>query len=501
MDRTWSRRRFFEASIPACMLVAGLWRTELPLQAIGVGLAIVGLLLGGTGGAPAVVRGVTSSMYRPAADDGAVWGILLVPLVLVARGSPGAWILGVAMSTAFAAAVCEARTRQWRAGLLALPAVVYAGVIGSPAQGWWPVAGALVMVGAAGAQHALTVAVLRALPRSFTLGEAAVAAQGAMLAAADLAGRVATRVQAGPGGAADAQMPAVLLEAGALALTLFACALARAPAGTVWFCGLAAAFAGGALGLAGLVAGANPLGWAWRAVLGSPAHWAVLCYWAVLLAGSAAVYVAAPGGGLAAGSSAKLALHVKRKAFHVLAVLLFAPAHAAAPLLLHVALTAALAAFVVVEAARAQGSGRCAAAVDRFLRRFTDARDAGPVVTAHFYLLLGCALPVWLGGSWAACLAGVLTLGVADTAASLVGLGLGRRRWPYSPKTVEGTAAFVCALFAALSLVPAAGAPGAALRLVLCAALGLLEALTEQNDNLVVALAAYAALTMHGGSG
>ncbi|KAJ2797742.1 dolichol kinase [Coemansia helicoidea] len=286
-------------------------------------------------------------------------------------------------------------------------------------------------------------------------------------------------------------MPAVLLEAGVLALALFACALARAPAGAAWFCGVAAACAAGGLGLAGCVAGASPLAWARRELLGPRAHWAVLCYWAALLAAGAAACVAGPS---PPGPSAKLALHVRRKAYHILAVLLFAPAHVVAPLLLHVALTAALAAFVVVEAARARGVGPWAPAIDRFLRRFTDARDAGPVVTAHFYLLLGCAVPVWLGGARAACLAGVLALGVADSAASLVGLGLGRRRWPGSAKTVEGTAGFVLGLFVAVSLVPAGGGPGAAARLAVCAALGLVEALTEQNDNLVVALAAYAAL-------
>ncbi|KAJ1727397.1 dolichol kinase, partial [Coemansia biformis] len=536
------------ACIPACLLAAGLWHFGLPphqpadWRALGmagllqraaaavVAAAPLWLRLGFGGvrsDAPVVLRGTRPSMYRPAADDGLVWGALLVLLVLLSRsiagrgsgggpaaglGHQGAWVLGMGMSWTFSLLALDARMRQGgvrgRTGVLALAlaGAVYVGIAGSPALGGGPTVGALAVLAAASAQHTATVVILRSMPRSFTLGEAAVAAQGAVLGAADLAVRVVARVRAGPGDAGDAHMPGLLLEVAVLALVLLVCVLAwihpaRGGArgagvraiGTVRFCFLTGAFACGALCLAAFISGVNPLAWACGALLGRPAHWAVLAYWAVLLAGGAALYTAVPVD-LAAAGHAKLVLHIKRKAYHVLAVLLFAPAHIAAPVLLHVGFTAALAAFVVAEAARTLGVGPWAAAIDRFLRRFTDARDAGQVVTSHFYLLLGCALPVWLGGARAACLAGVLALGVADTAASLVGLRLGRHRWPGSPKTIEGTAGFVLGLFAAASLVPAGGGPGPAARLALCAMLGLLEALTEQNDNLVVALTAHAAM-------
>lgn len=34
--------------------------------------------------------------------------------------------------------------------------------------------------------------------------------------------------------------------------------------------------------------------------------------------------------------------------------------------------------------------------LDEFMRRFTNEKDRGIVIVSHFYLLVGCALPVWL---------------------------------------------------------------------------------------------------------
>jgi dolichol kinase len=93
------------------------------------------------------------------------------------------------------------------------------------------------------------------------------------------------------------------------------------------------------------------------------------------------------------------------------------------------------------------------------LRRFTDERDSGPLILTHMYLLLGCALPLWINlishsGSGSISysssksdfvdllvnLAGVLMLGIGDTMASLLGTRYGRHRLhAHTKKTLEGT--------------------------------------------------------------
>ena len=107
---------------------------------------------------------------------------------------------------------------------------------------------------------------------------------------------------------------------------------------------------------------------------------------------------------------------------------------------------------------------------ESFIERFESRRrekpirswDLGPLILSHVYLLLACAIPLWstqmtscnnnnnmvqerrrdvLCALIATC--GVITIGISDSAASLVGQRFGRTRWmPRSmvnKKTVEGT--------------------------------------------------------------
>lgn len=108
---------------------------------------------------------------------------------------------------------------------------------------------------------------------------------------------------------------------------------------------------------------------------------------------------------------------------------------------------------------------------------FVDDKDSGPVILSHFYLLTGCAGGLWLEGGGVKQMAGVLTLGVGDAVASIVGKRFGRIRWPGSSKvssvprlgwligadswilqTIEGTIAFVVSLSIAAFLLRLIGA-------------------------------------------
>jgi dolichol kinase len=73
-------------------------------------------------------------------------------------------------------------------------------------------------------------------------------------------------------------------------------------------------------------------------------------------------------------------------------------------------------------------------------------------------LLIGCALPIWLSSmnetaSDIQSLSGILSLGVGDTLASVVGKAIGNMKWYNRRKSVEGTVAFVLGLYASFLLV------------------------------------------------
>jgi len=163
-----------------------------------------------------------------------------------------------------------------------------------------------------------------------------------------------------------------------------------------------------------------------------------LIYWALAIAG-----------GVYAATSIKLPRIERRKVFHALVILLFAPSHDDA--LLGVAFGAAAFLMLAVEELRA----RRLLSLDDFYGRFLDQRDSSIALT-HLYLLVGCALPHWLNlilkSDGADCLVlklgGVAVLGCGDALACVVGRRFGIQRWPGSPKTYVGSAAFVLGVFA-----------------------------------------------------
>ncbi|KAJ2776440.1 dolichol kinase [Coemansia interrupta] len=510
-------RLYYEACIPASLMIVAAWNYGVhkggrswATSAVAIALSIYSLWIQ----RPRKFSGISpwlEGRIRPGADDGAVWGILLVPLVLFAKSADDnfkyEWLISISLSMSLLLSLV-ARTvyRIWKPVLLFLTLWISGSVI--LAHGMNTFGGSLfmstVLFMLASLMAVLNIdSIIKLLPGSLSFGEAAVGAQSLILVAMDLGARTFTR---------GSSTESICLEAAVVGLALLALSLSFAfryrrrmgkyiePA---VFGGLSLLLIWLVLALVKFATKKSPVAWVLSTVvLGSTTNIVLLGYWAVILSFAALFYKCA---GPDSEAANKFWLHVRRKSYHGLATLLFAPGILYARQLLHLGFTVALACFVLAECLRALHIHPWSSVIDQFLRRFTDHRDAGAIVTSHFFLLFGCALPVWLGGSSAvACLAGVLTLGIADTAASLVGTRFGRHRWPGSPKTVEGSAAFAASLCAAAGIAYAAGADekcGPIGLLVLCAVLAALEALTTQNDNLVVPLTMYAAMHVALGSG
>jgi hypothetical protein len=155
------------------------------------------------------------------------------------------------------------------------------------------------------------------------------------------------------------------------------------------------------------------------------------------------------------------------------------------------------------------------AELDTFMSRFTDARDCGGesgIILSHFSLLLGLAVPLWMtqecwdgrcethssaaeagAGTGAGVFmlspfAGIITLGLGDTAASVVGVTFGRHKLcPNWHKSVEGTLANAGANLAGARVVWGLIGGGGAVpwTCIVVASLGAaaLEAVTAQLDN------------------
>ncbi|KAK5142763.1 hypothetical protein LTR04_002117, partial [Oleoguttula sp. CCFEE 6159] len=180
----------------------------------------------------------------------------------------------------------------------------------------------------------------------------------------------------------------------------------------------------------------------------------------------------------------------RRKVFHGTIVLMLLPTIFIDPCFAALALGLVLTVFLLLDLLRASQLPPLSKPLSVFLTPYVDGRDLrGPVVVSHIFLLVGCAIPLWLSlasyttlepnpspsssspppsspydidapntpnDPWAgwdvpsrdlSMLAGVICVGLGDAAASLIGRRFGRRKWPWAGgKSLEGSAAFATAV-------------------------------------------------------
>jgi dolichol kinase len=156
----------------------------------------------------------------------------------------------------------------------------------------------------------------------------------------------------------------------------------------------------------------------------------------------------------------------RRKVFHGMMVAMLLPTIFIDPAFISLALVLILAIFLILDLLRASQLPPLSRPIASFLTPYVDGRDLrGPVVVSHIFLLIGCAVPLWLslagmrflgGDPWknwevekrdVSMIAGVVCVGMGDAAASLIGRRYGRRKWPWTGgKSLEGSVAFALAV-------------------------------------------------------
>lgn len=213
-------------------------------------------------------------------------------------------------------------------------------------------------------------------------------------------------------------------------------------------------------------------GWVEQARLASPlgaanTRLALSGYWlAIIVTGLAVVLRLSP----------VCEVDTRRKVFHFMMVAMFLPATYVDPGYAALALALMLAIFLLLDLLRASQLPPLSRPLARFLTPYVDGRDLrGPVVISHIFLLVGCAVPLWLslaslpraasggdeerGCEWGwevlgrevGMVSGVVCVGLGDAAASLIGRRWGHRKWLWGGgKSVEGSVAFAAAVWIGL---------------------------------------------------
>lgn len=193
----------------------------------------------------------------------------------------------------------------------------------------------------------------------------------------------------------------------------------------------------------------------------------ILCaYWlAIIVVGLAIVF----------RLSSVVEVDTRRKVFHFMMVAMLLPSTYVDPTFAALSLSLILAIFLLLDLFRASQLPPLSRSLAYFLAPYVDGRDLkGPVVISHIFLLVGCAIPLWLSlgtlprtgqgalSGWevpireVSMVSGVICVGMGDAAASLVGRRYGRRKWLWrGGKSIEGSMAFALAVGLALGLAKA----------------------------------------------
>jgi len=198
-------------------------------------------------------------------------------------------------------------------------------------------------------------------------------------------------------------------------------------------------------------------------------------------------------------------LTILRKYFHCVVVAIFMPGILLDPELLFVASVVALSGFLFIEAIRLFNFEPVGPFLQKSLSKFLDSKDEGLLILTHIYLLVGCSLPIWIfpfditnnKTDILILSSGIISLGIGDTAASVGGSLWGKTKILNSPKSVEGATCSVLAEIAFVSTLDYFGIFGATsyfpwVRFVTaCVITSITEAVTTQVDNLVLPLVMY----------
>ncbi|KAL4710944.1 hypothetical protein ACJJTC_017909 [Scirpophaga incertulas] len=184
-----------------------------------------------------------------------------------------------------------------------------------------------------------------------------------------------------------------------------------------------------------------------------------------------------------------------RKAFHLLASLVFMSGILLDINLMNLAGGIAFGLLILLEALRKSKIDPISSTLQSVFDVYSDEKDNGCFAVTPLYLYIGLVCPLILtprGAPTLDRLAGVLSVGVGDSAASFFGSNYGSNKWPGSNRTYEGTLFNILsqvAMVYALLLLGVLDSRNTIIRTTLAAVVtSLVEAKTNQVDNLVLPL-------------
>lgn len=201
--------------------------------------------------------------------------------------------------------------------------------------------------------------------------------------------------------------------------------------------------------------------------------------------------------GIAVVFNVKWEFNLRRKLWHFLIFGTIFPSFVYNPSLTELALLGSIVIFILVEAIRVNKITYLGDFLYKKLYKFQDFKDLkGPLNLSYIYLILGVTIPIVLQDilykgetNNLKSYIGLVSLGLGDTFASIIGKQWGKYKIPGSNKTFEGIAAFIISSYITfniiqkyLELTPINWEVLVVVNIIM----GMLEGFMSTNDNLVL---------------
>lgn len=177
----------------------------------------------------------------------------------------------------------------------------------------------------------------------------------------------------------------------------------------------------------------DPIMWLLNYILASYELLIMFSVWGILI-GLALFKVA---------TQSKKATTATRKYFHVLVVIVFTSGIFIDVDFLYFSSIVSLSIMLLLEHMRFHKIEPLATILNNAFKIFKDEKDVGDLVLTNLYLLSGVSLPLWITPDASKAdrillLSGVLSVGIGDSMASIIGSKIGKHKLFHSKKTVEG---------------------------------------------------------------
>lgn len=156
----------------------------------------------------------------------------------------------------------------------------------------------------------------------------------------------------------------------------------------------------------------------------------------------------------------KISLNSRRKLWHFMLVGCLAyPAFIDEPVFTAIALVGSIFVFMAVEILRCTRLTFIGEFLHKHLQLFQDEKDLkGPLNLSYIFLLVGVSIPLLYGIAVDDVISirsfiGLVTLGLGDSLASIVGKAYGKTKWKDGTRTLEGTITFIVVTFVGFGAV------------------------------------------------